>query len=68
MGTPWRLLAPWLLITATTHPSALGAPPPPLWSEGTPALLQQGLRLHEGLAKGNALVLLARRAIGRPTP
>jgi hypothetical protein len=66
VGTPWRLLAPWLLITATTHPSALGAPPPPLWSEGTPALLQQGLRLHEGLAKGNALVLLARRAIGRP--
>ena len=66
MGSSWRLLAPWLLITTATLPPALGAPPPPLWSEGTPALLQQGLRLREGLAKGDALVVLARRAIGRP--
>jgi hypothetical protein len=66
VGSSWRLLAPWLLITTATLPPALGAPPPPVWSEGTPALLQQGLRLREGLAKGDALVVLARRAIGRP--
>jgi len=66
VGSSWRLLAPWLLITTATLPPALGAPPPPLWSEGTPALLQQSLRLREGLAKGDALVVLARRAIGRP--
>jgi len=67
VSSPWRLLAPFILIsTATFAPCALGAPPPPLWSEGTPALLQQGLLLREGRAKGDALVALARRAIGRP--
>lgn len=66
MGSPWRLLAPWLLISAATGAPALGAPPPPHWSEGTPALLQQGLRQREGLARGEALVALARRALGRP--
>lgn len=66
MGSPWRLLAPWLLISAATGAPALGAPPPPHWSEGTRALLQQGLRQREGLARGEALVALARRALGRP--
>lgn len=67
MSSPWRLLAPFILISAATFaPCALGAPPPPLWSEGTPALLQKGLLLREGRAKGDALVALARRAIGRP--
>ena len=66
MGSPWRLLAPWLLISAATLPPAQGAPSPPHWSEGTPALLQQGLRHREGLTKGDALVALARQALGRP--
>ncbi|MFM7642229.1 MAG: N-acetylmuramoyl-L-alanine amidase-like domain-containing protein [Cyanobium sp.] len=46
-------------------PTAMAAPQP-LWAEGTPALLQQGLKIRQGLATGDALVALARRAIGRP--
>ena len=65
MGSPLRQLVPWLLIASTLTP-ALGATLPPLWSEGTPALLRQGLRLREGRARSDALVALARWAIGRP--
>jgi hypothetical protein len=70
MGAQLRSLAPWLLLTATilwTGPGSVAAgAAPPLWSPGTPALLQQGLDLRKGQTKGDALVALARRAIGRP--
>lgn len=66
-GLPWGVVAAGFLISAATFPTcALGAPPPPLWSKETPALLQQGLRLRQGLTKGDALVELARRSLGRP--
>ncbi|MFN6351346.1 MAG: N-acetylmuramoyl-L-alanine amidase-like domain-containing protein [Cyanobacteriota bacterium] len=54
-----------LLAPPALAPAAVAAPQP-LWAEGTPALLQQGLRIRRGLATGDALVALARRAIGRP--
>lgn len=67
MKACWHALAPWLLIVPLAlGPWAQGAPPP-LWAEGTPALLEQGRKLrqsHQG--RGDALVALARRAIGRP--
>jgi hypothetical protein len=70
MGAPLRSLAPWLLLTATVLGAGPGSgaagAPPPLWSPGTSALLQQGLDLRKGQTKGDALVALARRAIGRP--
>lgn len=59
-------LAGLLLIAASALGPLAMAAPKPLWSEGTPALFQQSLRLRQGLAKGDALVALARRAIGRP--
>ena len=70
MGAQLRSLAPWLLLTATVLGAGPGSgaagAPPPLWSPGTSALLQQGLDLRKGQTKGDALVALARRAIGRP--
>lgn len=59
-------LASLLLMAASAHAAAAVAAPELVWAEGTPALLQQGLRLRRGLATGDALVAVARSAIGRP--
>ncbi len=55
-----------LLMAPGVWGAPLRAAPEPLWAQGTPSLLQRALRLRQGLPTGDALVALARDAIGRP--
>jgi hypothetical protein len=63
---PWVALAAGLLLGPGAWGAPLQAAAEPIWAQDTPSLLQRALRLRQGLPTGDALVALARDAIGRP--